>query len=81
MAVPIKPDLVDELGWMTFLIILGTDKRLLAEGLAATAFELTDHLVSSSGVVCTYYQGVGKMKTARVGEYKSLNHGFLWDQF
>ncbi|WP_155858191.1 hypothetical protein [Acinetobacter sp. SFB] len=51
-----KHDLVDELGWMTFSIILGTDKRLLAEGLASMAFSLRHHLVSSSAGVCSYYQ-------------------------
>ena len=49
-------DLVDELCLMTFPIILGTGKCLFAEDSAAIAFELTDHLVTSSGVVFSYYQ-------------------------
>ena len=49
-------DLVDELCLMTFPVILGRGKGLFAEGSAAIAFELTDHLVTSSGVVFSYYQ-------------------------
>ena len=65
-----KHDLVDELCLMTFPIILGTGKCLFAEDSAPTAFELTDSLVTSSGVVFTYYKRVGEVKTGRVGEYK-----------
>lgn len=62
-----KHDLVDELCLMTFPIILGTGKCLFAEGSTPTAFELTDSLVTSSGVVFTYYKRVGEVKTGRVG--------------
>ncbi len=55
---------------MTFPIILGAGKRLFAEGSTAIAFELMDHLVTSSGVVFTHYQRVGEMEAGRVGEYK-----------
>ncbi|MDN5513147.1 dihydrofolate reductase family protein [Acinetobacter sp.] len=61
-------DLVDELCLMTFPIILGTGKRLFAEGATATAFELTDHLVTSGGVVFTCYQRAGEVETGTVGE-------------
>ena len=60
-----KHDLVDELCLMTFPIILGTGKGLFAEDSAAIAFELTDHFVTSSGVVFTYYNRAGKVKRAR----------------
>ena len=62
-----KYDLVDELCLMTFPIILGTGKRLFAEGSMPRAFELTDSLVTSSGVVFTYYKRVGDVKTGTVG--------------
>lgn len=55
---------------MTFPIILGAGKRLFAEDSAPIAFELTDHLVASSGVVFSYYQRVGEMEAGRVDEYK-----------
>ena len=60
-----KHDLVDELCLMTFPIILGTGKCLFAEDSAPTAFELTDSLVTSSGVVFSYDQRAGKVKRAR----------------
>ncbi|CAB1218428.1 dihydrofolate reductase family protein [Acinetobacter bouvetii] len=60
-------DLVDELCLMTFPIILGVGKRLFAEGAAPAAFALSDSLVTSSGVVFTYYRRVGVVKTGRAG--------------
>ena len=63
-----KHNLVDELYLMTFPVILGTGKRLFAEGTTATAFELTDHLVTSGGVVFTCYQRAGEVKTGSVGQ-------------
>ena len=62
-----KHDLVDELCLMTFPIILGTGKRLFAEGSMPRAFELTESLVTSSGVVFTYYKRVGDVQTGTVG--------------
>ncbi|MCY1160884.1 putative protein YyaP [compost metagenome] len=62
-----KHDLVDELCLMTFPIVLGTGKRLFAEGLMPRAFELTDSLVTSSGVVFTYYKRVGDVQTGTMG--------------
>lgn len=61
-------DLVDELCLMTFPIILGTGKRLFAEGSAPAAFVLNDSLVTSNGVVFSYYQRAGEVKTGTVGE-------------
>ena len=58
-------DLVDELCLMTFPIILGAGKRLFAEGSAPAAFELTDSLSTSNGVLYTYYKWAGKVTTAR----------------
>lgn len=62
-----KHDLVDELCLMTFPIVLGTGKRLFAEGSTPRAFELTESLVTSSSVVFTYYKRVGDVKTGTVG--------------
>lgn len=62
-----KHDLVDELCLMTFPIILGTGKRLFAEGSTPRAFELMESLVTSSGVVFTYYKRVGDVQTGTVG--------------
>lgn len=60
-------DLVDELCLMTFPIVLGKGKRLFDENSAPAAFKLTDSLVTSNGVVFTYYQRDGEVKTGTVG--------------
>lgn len=62
-----KHDLVDELRLMTFPITLGTGKRLFGEGTIAAAFELTDSLISSNGVIFASYKRAGKVKTGTVG--------------
>lgn len=63
-----KHDLVDELYLMTFPVILGRGKRLFAEDSMPAAFALTDHQVTSNGVVLSCYQRAGKVKTGLVGE-------------
>jgi len=63
-----KHDLVDELYLITFSIILGKGKRLFSEDSMPAAFALTDHQVTSNGVVLSCYQRAGKVKTGLVGE-------------
>ncbi len=63
-----KHDLVDELYLMTFPIILSKGKRLFAEDSMPAAFAVTDHQVTSNGVVLSCYQRVGEAKTGLVGE-------------
>lgn len=63
-----KHDLVDELYLMTFPVILGRGKRLCAEDSTPAAFALTDHQVTSNGVVLSCYQRAGEVKTGLVGE-------------
>ncbi len=63
-----KHDLVDELYLMTFPIILGRGKRLFAEDSMPAAFAVTDHQVTSNGVVLSCYQRAGEVKTGLVGE-------------
>jgi dihydrofolate reductase len=62
-----KYDLVDELCLMTFPITLGTGKRLFAEGTMPAAFEMTDSLVTSNGVIFAYYKRAGEVKTGTIG--------------
>ena len=62
-----KYDLVDELCLMTFPITLGTGKRLFAEGTMPAAYEMTDSLVTSNGVIFAYYKRAGEVKTGAVG--------------
>ncbi len=63
-----KHDLVDELCLMTFPITLGTGKRLFGEGTMPMAFEMTDSLITSNGVIFAYYKRAGEVKTGTVGE-------------
>lgn len=63
-----KHDLVDELYLMTFPIILSRGKRLFAEDSMPAAFALTDHQVTSNGVVLSCYQRAGEVKTGLIGE-------------
>ncbi|MFV5589479.1 dihydrofolate reductase family protein [Acinetobacter variabilis] len=63
-----KHDLVDELYLMIFPIILGRGKRLCTEDSTPAAFALTDHQVTSNGVVLSCYQRAGEVKTGLVGE-------------
>ena len=63
-----KHDRVDELYLMTFPIILSRGKRLFAEDSMPAAFALTDHQVTSNGVVLSCYQRAGEVKTGLVGE-------------
>ena len=60
-------NLVDELCLMTFPIVLGTGKRLFAEGAAAAAFAMTDSLITPNGVILAYYKRAGEVKTGTVG--------------
>lgn len=62
-----KYDLVDELCLMTFPITLGTGKRLFGEGTMPAAYAMTDHLVTSNGVIFAYYKRAGEVKTGTVG--------------
>ncbi len=62
-----KHDLVDELCLMTFPVTLGTGKRLYGNGNIPRAFALTDSLITSNGVIFTYYKRAGEVKTGTVG--------------
>jgi dihydrofolate reductase len=64
MQTLLKHDLVDELWLKTFPILLGTGKRLFAEGTIATAFELIESKTSPKGVIFANYRRTGEVKTA-----------------
>ena len=63
----LKHDLVDELWLKTFPITLGMGKRLFGEGTKASAFTLTDSLVTSNGVIFANYKRAGEVRTGTVG--------------
>jgi dihydrofolate reductase len=59
----LKHDLVDELWLKVFPIILGSGKRLFAEGTVPAAFALKNSVVSPKGVVVASYERSGKVET------------------
>jgi dihydrofolate reductase len=63
----LKHDLVDELWLKTFPVTLGQGKKLFGEGTIPAAFELTESLVTSNGVIFANYKRAGDVETGNVG--------------
>ena len=61
-------DLVDELVLMTYPVVLGTGKRLFAEGAVAGTYEFLDGVMTSNGVYLAHYERAGDVRTGTVGE-------------
>lgn len=59
--------LVDDLWLMIFPVILGTGKRLFADGAVPAAYSMTDSLVTPNGVIFAYYQRAGEVELGTVG--------------
>jgi dihydrofolate reductase len=59
----LKNDLVDELWLKIFPVLLGTGKRLFAEGTIPAAFELTTSVTSPRGVIFANYRRSGEVTT------------------
>jgi dihydrofolate reductase len=59
----LKNDLVDELWLKIFPVILGSGKRLFAEGAIPAAFKLRDSKTSPLGVIIANYERAGEIKT------------------
>ena len=59
----LKADLVDELWLKIFPVVLGTGKRLFAEGAIPAAFTLQASKSSPKGVVVASYKRAGKVET------------------
>jgi dihydrofolate reductase len=60
--------LVDEYRLLIFPVVLGTGKRLFAEGSAPTAFRLTGSTTNSTGVTVQTYERAGEPEYGRVGD-------------
>ncbi|MBO1331262.1 dihydrofolate reductase family protein [Streptomyces sp. VRA16 Mangrove soil] len=56
----LRHDLIDTLHLLTFPVVLGTGKRLFAEGAVATAFRNAGTRVTGKGVVITSYELDGR---------------------
>src|SRR5688500_17072244 len=63
----LKNDLVDELWLKIYPLTLGKGKKLFAKGAIPAAFELTEGIVTPSGVIMANYKRAGKVKTGTVG--------------
>jgi dihydrofolate reductase len=59
----LKNDLVDELWLKIFPITLGSGKKLFADGVIPTAFELIESKTSPKGVIVASYKRAGKVET------------------
>jgi dihydrofolate reductase len=59
-------DLVDEIGIFTFPVVLGSGKKLFADGSAPHTFKLASSRVTSSGAFIGHYERAGEVKTVDV---------------
>ena len=59
--------LVDELHLRIFPVILGKGKKLFNDGKIATAFTLTENLVTTKGAIIASYKRAGDVKTGTIG--------------
>jgi dihydrofolate reductase len=57
-------DLVDAVTIFTVPVVLGSGKKLFADGSAPHAFKLTGSRVSSTGIMITHYERAGEVKIA-----------------
>ena len=63
MQTLLKHNLVDELRLFIFPVLLGSGKRLFADGTIPTRLELAEHSVSTTGVMMGTYLPAGEVKT------------------
>ncbi|SEC14869.1 dihydrofolate reductase family protein [Terriglobus roseus] len=60
----IEHGLADEILLIVYPVLLGTGKRIFAEGTPARSFELVSSKAFPSGIVLTVYRPAGPLKTA-----------------
>jgi dihydrofolate reductase len=63
----LRDNLVDEFRLWIFPLVIGTGKRLFAEGTIPAALKLTDSKVSTTGVVIGTYEPAGEIVTGSFG--------------
>ncbi|TIM23997.1 MAG: dihydrofolate reductase, partial [Mesorhizobium sp.] len=56
-------DLIDQIGLLTFPLVLGKGKRLFGSGAIPAAFTLSRSQVSTTGVIMATYERGGEIKT------------------
>jgi dihydrofolate reductase len=64
----LKHDLVDELWFKIYPVILGEGKKLFDNGSLPAAFTLADSVVTPKGVIFANYKRAGEVKTGTIGE-------------
>jgi dihydrofolate reductase len=57
-------DLVDQISTFTIPVVLGSGKKLFADGSAPHSYKLTSSRVSSNGFIVAHYERDGEIKTA-----------------
>jgi dihydrofolate reductase len=63
----LKNDLIDEFWLKIYPLILGSGKRLFADGTIPAAFQVTESQVSPSGIIIVNYERAGAVKTGSLG--------------
>jgi len=64
----IRASLVDRYRLMIFPVVIGSGKRLFADGAIPAGLRLVDGRVSSTGVFMGMYEPAGEVRTGSVGE-------------
>ncbi|HEY7043605.1 MAG TPA: dihydrofolate reductase family protein [Nocardioidaceae bacterium] len=64
----LRHKLVDEYWLWVFPVVIGSGKRLFADGTIPSALKLVDHKVSTTGVVMGVYQPAGEIETGSFAE-------------
>jgi dihydrofolate reductase len=59
----IRHDLIDEYRLLTFPVVLGSGKRLFAEGTVPASYKLMNFTTTASGVIAATYRRGGKLRT------------------
>lgn len=62
----LKHDLVDELWLKIFPITLGMGKRLFGDGTIPKSWKLTQHDITTNGIIVASYQRAGAVKTGSI---------------
>jgi dihydrofolate reductase len=63
----LRHDLVDRFRLLVFPLVIGSGKRLFAEGTIPSSLKLVDSVVSTTGVVMGTYEPAGEIVTGTFG--------------
>lgn len=69
----LKNDLVDELRLKIYPLTLGKGKRLFRNGTVPAAFQVTESVMTTKGVIVACYQRAGSVKTGAVEARRSTD--------